>query len=275
MIALAALLCAGGYLYVASHFAMDTDSSKLIAETVPWRQRELAFAAAFPRRVDLIAVVVDAATPELAERATASLAERLAGDDRHFRAVWRPDGGSFFDRTGLLFDSTDEVRQTMQRLVSAQPLLGTLAADPSLRGLMDALALMLEGVQQSRAPVDSLAQPLDALGAAFEAVAAGGTPAFSWQTLFTGAAPEPRALRRFILVQPVLDYGALRPGEAASTAIRRVARDLHLDADTRVRVRLTGSVPLADEEFSTLAEGAALNTTVTLLAVIALLWIAL
>jgi len=190
VIAIAALLCAGGYAYVAANFAIDTDSSKLIAETVPWRQRELAFAAAFPRRVDLIAVVVDGATPELAEQATASLAERLAGDSRHFRAVWRPDGGPFFDRTGLLFDSTDEVRQTMQRLVSAQPLLGTLAADPSLRGLMDALALVLQGVAQNRAPVDSLVQPLDALGAAFEALAAGGTPAFSWQALFTGEPPD-------------------------------------------------------------------------------------
>ena len=275
VIAIAALLCAGGYAYVAAHFAIDTDSSKLIAETVPWRQRELAFAAAFPRRVDLIAVVVDGATPELAEQATASLAERLAGDGRYFRTVWRPDGGPFFDRTGLLFDSTDEVRQTMQRLVSAQPLLGTLAADPSLRGLMDALALVLEGVAQNRAPVDSLVQPLEALGAAFEALAAGGTPAFSWQALFTGEPPEARALRRFILVQPVLDYGALQRGEAASSAIRHVAHDLRLDADSRVRVRLTGSVPLADEEFATLAEGAALNATATMLAVIALLWIAL
>lgn len=275
VIAVAALLCAGGYAYVASHFAIDTDSARLIAENVPWRQRELAIAAAFPRRVDLIVVVVDGATPELAERATASLAERLTGEHPFFRAVWRPDGGPFFDRTGLLFESADVVGQTMQRLIAAQPLLGTLAADPSLRGLMDALALMLEGMQRDRTHDDSPVQALDALGAAFEAVAAGETPAFSWQTLFTGRPPEARALRRFILVQPVLHYGALQPGAAASNVIRRVATDLRLDAGSYVRVRLTGPVPIADEEFSTLAEGAVLNATVTMLAVIALLWIAL
>ncbi|MEO9136470.1 MAG: MMPL family transporter, partial [Casimicrobiaceae bacterium] len=274
-IVVAALLCAGGYAYVASHFAIDTDSAKLISENVPWRQRELAFAAAFPRRADLIAVVVDGATPELAEQASASLTEHLAGESKFFRAVWRPDGGPFFDRTGLLFESQEEVGQTMRRLIAAQPLLGTLAVDPSLRGLMDALALMLEGVQQDPTAVASLVQALDALGGAFGAVAAGETTAFSWQTLFTGRPPEPRALRRFILVQPQLDYGALQPGAAASSAIRRVAHDLRLDADSRVRVRLTGPVPLADEEFSTLAEGAARNAAVTMLAVIALLWIAL
>ena len=126
VIAAAALLCAGGAFYVYAHFAIDTDSARLIAEAVPWRQRELAFAAAFPRRADLIVVVVDGATPELAEQATASLAERLAGDGRHFRAVWRPDGGPFFDHAGLLFESTDEEngegdRDQVVRAIREQP----------------------------------------------------------------------------------------------------------------------------------------------------------
>jgi hopanoid biosynthesis associated RND transporter like protein HpnN len=275
VIAVAALLCAGALFHVVTHFAIDTDTSKLIADNVPWRQRELAFAAAFPQRVDLIAIVVDGATPELAEHATTTLATRLARAGEPFRAVWRPDGGTFFDREGLLFASTDEVAQTMQRLIAAQPLLGTLAADPSLRGLMDALSLVAAGVQQDPAALDALGKPLGALAAAFESIVAGETPAFSWQTLFTGQAPDPRSLRRFILVQPVLDYSALAPGEAASTAIRRAVHEQHLDADPRVHVRLTGPVPLADDEFATLAEGAALNTAVTLLVVILLLWIAL
>jgi hypothetical protein len=275
VIAVAALLCAGALMYVITHFAIDTDSAKLISGDVPWRKRELVFAAAFPQRADLIVIVVDGMTPELALQATSGLAARLASETRIFRAVSRPDGGPFFDRTGLLFESTQAVAQTTQRLIAAQPLLGTLAADPTLRGLMDALSLMLAGVQQNRAPVDSLAPPLDALGAVFEAIAAGKTPAFSWQTLFTGSAPDPRSLRRFILVQPILDYRALQPGKFASTAIRRAAHELGLDADPRVRVRLTGPVPLADEEFATLAEGAPLNGAVTMLVVIALLWIAL
>jgi uncharacterized protein len=275
VVAAAALLCTGGCAYVVMNFAIDTDSAKLIAENVPWRQRELAFAAAFPQRSDLIAVVVDGATPELAEQATANLAGRLVGEASFFRAVWRPDGGPFFDHAGLLFEPVDVVGQTMQRLIAAQPLLGTLAVDPSLRGLMDALALMLEGVQRDRSDAGALVPALDALGGAFAAAANGQTPAFSWQTMFTGRPPEPRALRRFILVQPILDYGALQPGAAASNEIRRVARDLRLGADPGVRVRLTGPVPLADEEFSTLAEGAAANAAVTMLAVTALLWIAL
>ena len=274
VVAVSVLLCAAAVAYVAAHFAIDTDSARLIADDVAWRQRERAFDAAFPRRTDLIAVVVDGATPEAAEQATTRLAQRLASDRGAFRAVWRPDGGPFFERAALLFQSPAELAQTMKRIVGAQPMIGTLAADPSVRGVVDTVSLMLEGAQEGRAPADLLVAPLDAIAAAFEAIVAGNRLTLSWQSLFAGGAPEPRALRRFILVQPVLDYTALQPGERATSAIRSAARALRLDTDPSVRVRLTGPIPLADDEFSTLADGAALNATAMLSAVIALLWIA-
>ncbi len=275
VIVVAAALCAGAFTYTASHFAIDTNSTRLISEDVDWRKRELTFDTAFPQRADLIAVVVDGATQESAEHATAALVQRLASQTGLFLAVWRPDGGAFFDRAGLLFESTADVSQTTQRLIAAQPLLGSLAADPSVRGLMDALALLIKGAQANPTQFDELAQPLGALAETFDGLAAGLAPAFSWQTLITGRAPERRELRRFILVHPVLDYSALQPGERASTAIRQTAHQLGLDADPLVRVRQTGPVPLADEEFATLADGAALNAAIMLIAVVALLWSAL
>src|SRR3989475_242918 len=275
VVVVAAALGGGAFTYSASHIAIDTNSTRLIAEDVAWRKREMVFDTAFPQRADLIAVVVDGATPELAERSTAALAQRLSSQIGPFRAVWRPDGGAFFDRAGLLFESTAALSQTTQRLISAQPLLGSLAADPSVRGLMDALALLAEGAQADPTRFDELAQPLVTLADTFDGIAAGRVPAFSWHTLIAGRAPEPRELRRFILVQPVLDYSALQPGERARGTIRQAARELGLDADPWVRVRQTGPVPLADEEFATLAEGVALNVTIMLVAVALLLWIAL
>ncbi|HEV3239402.1 MAG TPA: MMPL family transporter [Casimicrobiaceae bacterium] len=271
----AAVLAGGALLYAAGHIAINTDSTKLIAENVAWRQRELAFDAAFPQRVDLIAVVVDGATPELAEQSTAALAQRLSIQGKLFRAVTRPDGGAFFDRAGMLFESRAELAQTMQQLIAAQPLLGSLAADPSLRGLMDALSLSVTGGQEDAGRLDELTRPLSSLAAALEACLAGQLPAFSWRSLISGHAPEPRELRRFILVQPVLDYSALQPGENASAAIREAAREIGLAADPRIRIRLTGPVPLADEEFATLADGAGRNAMLMLAAVATLLWIAL
>jgi hopanoid biosynthesis associated RND transporter like protein HpnN len=271
----AGLLAAAALAYTATHFAIDTDTAKLIDEDVPWRAREAAFAASFPHRVDLIAIVVDGATPESAEYAAASLTARLAGERDAFHAVWRPDGGAFFDRAGLLFESTQALAATTERLIAAQPLLGTLAADPTLRGLMDALALVAGGAGEQPGAADALVQPLDALAGAFEALAAGTTPAFSWRTLFTGAAAQPRELRRFVLAQPILDYAALQPGARATERIRAAVRELGIAGDAEVRVRLTGPVPLADEEFATLAEGGVLNAAAMTVTLVALLWAAL
>src|SRR5271155_4784583 len=93
----ATALTVGAFLYTAKHIAIDSDSTRLIAPDVSWRQRERAFDAAFPQRVNLIAVVVDGATPELAEQAAAALSRRLSTQTGLFRALWRPDGGPFFD----------------------------------------------------------------------------------------------------------------------------------------------------------------------------------
>ena len=262
-------------VYAAQHIAIDTNTATLISPNLPWRQREIDFARTFPQRVAVIAVVVDGATPELAEQATAALAQRLASNTTAFVALRRPDGGPFFNRAGLLFAPTEEVARTTQQMIAAQPLLGTLAADPTLRGVMDALSLVLEGVRREQIKLDDLARPLAAFADATESINAGQMPRFSWRTLIMGRAADPRELRRFILVQPVLDFGALQPGARAVAAIRQAAVDSGFASDPRIRVRLTGPVPLADEEFATLAEGAALNAVVTMLVVVFLLWLAL
>jgi len=274
-LAVTAAICAIASIYAARHLAMDTDAAKLIREDAQWRQRELALDKAFPQRADLIAIVIDAGTPELAEEAAASLAARLTTDAANFRAVWRPDGGAFFDREGLLFESPSEIERTLQQLISAQPLLGVLAADPSLRGLTDALARIAEGSVADPARLSDIAQPLEKIAQAFESVTAGRPSPLSWRNLISGRAPEPRELRRFILVQPILDYGELQPGGKASTVIRDAARELRLGEEGGdVRVRLTGPVPLADDEFVTLAEGAMLNVTLMIVALLAVLWAA-
>jgi hypothetical protein len=222
---IAAVLGVVASVYAARNFAMDTNTATLISPDLPWRQREIDFARTFPQRVAVIAVVVDGATAELAEQATAALATRLAGNTAAIVGLRRPDGGQFFNRAGLLFAPTDEVARTTQQMIAAQPLLGTLAADPSLRGVMDALSLVLEGVRREQIKLDDLGRPLAAFAGTMEAVDAGQLPSFSWRTLIINRAADPRELRRFLLVQPVLDFGALQPGARAVAAIRQAAAD--------------------------------------------------
>ena len=56
--------------------------------------------------------------------------------------------GAFFERNGLLYLPTAELKKEADWLTRADALIGTLAADPSLRGTLDALSLGLAGVQR-------------------------------------------------------------------------------------------------------------------------------
>ena len=275
LVVLTALLFAGlcGY-YAATHLSIDTDTNKLISEDVPWRKREAAFDHAFPQNTALLAVVIDGATPDQADDAAAALTARLKTRPELFKTVRRPEGGEFFVRNGLLFLPLSEVQQTVDDMIAAQPLIGALAADPSLRGLFDALSLGLEGVKTGDADIAKLQDPLDAIAQSVEAAADGTYRPLSWQNLLTGRDPERRELRRFVLVQPVLDYSALEPGARASEAVRETARDLGLTPDRGVRVRLTGSVALSDEEFATVAQGAGVATLLSVGLVILILFLA-
>src|SRR5262249_52996780 len=133
----------------------------------------------------------------------------------------------------------------------------------------------LEGVRLGKATLESLAPALDALANAVELLAKRQNPAFSWRKLIAGREPKPSELRRFVNIEPVLDFTDLQPGRKATAAIREAASRLGLTPERGVKVRLTGPVALADEEFATVADGAILNGVVTLLLVSLVLWLAL
>ncbi|THD55032.1 MMPL family transporter [Phenylobacterium sp.] len=261
--------------FVIGHFSMTSDTAALISSKVAWRQHEIAMDKAFPQNTDSTVVVIDGATPELAESAAAVLTAKLATETQLFHSVRRPDGGPFFAREGLLFLPTPQVRATADQLVSAQPFLGPMAADPSLRGVMNAVSTLADGVTHSQTSFDAVGKPIAALADALQTVAADKPAFFSWQAMVAGGGDGLQApTRRFIIARPKLDYDALMPGVDSSDAIRAAARSLALDASHGVRLRLTGAVPLSDEEFGSLADRAWLVSGSMLLAVLVMLWLA-
>jgi hopanoid biosynthesis associated RND transporter like protein HpnN len=269
------LLTVGAILFTIDSFAIHTDTSQLISPRLPWRQRELQLDAAFPQQVDTLLVVVDGTTPELADDAAKRLAAALTDDRLHFAAVHETAGGPFFEHNGLLFLSTEDVQHTTEQLIRAQPFLGTLAADPTLRGLAQALSYIPKGVKEGAIESKDFEKPLARLSTTIDALLAGRPASFSWDELMTGEAPAPRELRRFINVKPVLDFEDLQPGAAASDAIRKDAVELGLTKENGVTVRLTGPVAMADDEFGTVADGALINVLLTVTAVLLILWLAL
>ena len=259
--------------YLVGHFAISTDTEALISQKVAWRRQASEFDRAFPGKSDEIVVVVDGRTAELAEAAAAALAARLQQHPDLVRAVGRPGAGGFFDREGLLFLSRSEVQARLDTLMKAQPLLGPLAADPSLHGTLGSLTTALDQVSAGSARLETLERPLRATSSVMERVLAGRPAWFAWSEL-VGSKPDPSALRQVVLVEPKLDYAELTPGGRATQAIRDAARSLGLDHQHGVTLRLTGSVALDDEQLGSLAEGVPAISAAMLIAVAGVLWLA-
>jgi len=273
VVAFLIILCIGMGYYVTRHFAMSTDTDALLSRELPWRVRQAAFEAAFSQNSLDIVVVVDGQTPELSEAATARLAARLGTEARWFHSVERPDSGPFWEHNRLLFASTEEVKKLIAQLVKVQPFLGSMATDPSLRGLVNTLSLTMKGVTRDKPAPQELRTPIRTLADALQDLAV-KPRFFSWRTLITGDEPDERELRHVILVDPVLDFTQLQPARSPVEAIRDTARQLQLDTVHGVRVRLTGSAPLQDEEFATLAQRAGVIACLASGAVILMLWFA-
>jgi hypothetical protein len=273
VVLIALVLSGASAVYVARNFAITTNIAALISSNPPSRQRQSEYNRHFP--VHSIIAVVDAPAPELTAKAADELAAALERRGGSIRAVHEPGGGEFFARNGLLFLPTEEAVQTAGALSKAEPLLATLASDPTLRGVTSALESGLTAVDVGRLTLDAMTRPLTLAADTLDNVLAGRPAIFSWVSMAQGRSPEPRELRRFLEVDPVLDFAALEPGAKATSAIRETAADLKLGSEYDARVRLTGLVPISDDEFATVREGAGLNVALTVVAVLAILWFAL
>jgi uncharacterized protein len=271
------LLSVGGGIYAGTHLAIDTDIEHMLPSDVAWRHNEAALDQAFPQNDSLLVIVIDGETGDLADRAARQLADGMRAKPGLFRYVRQPDGGAFFDKNGLLFLSLAELEALSEQLIAAQPLIGTLARDPSLRGLFETLALFVAGAGKDadKAAIERLDPTLAAIADAVKAALEGRSEPLSWQQIMTGRAATPRERRRFVVARPVLDFTALEAGGPARAEIRRLAGELVLDPAHSVRLRLTGPVALGDEQFATLRDGALRSTILSLVLVCAILFAAL
>lgn len=233
-------------VYVLENLTIDTNTTEMISEDVAFRRNDTALKRAFPQLVDTIVAVVDASTPERADEAAARLSAWLQADETHFRTAYAPGEQPFFRENSLLYLSVEGLADLADRLAEAQPLIGTLAQDPTLRGLADIVAQVGERAPSPEAA--GLATLFDRMRDVVQAMQKGDTARLSWLSLFAGDDAASLSGRRFVIAQPKLNYGSLQPAGAAMTALRTSIRDLGMVPANGIVVRLTGIAALDHEE---------------------------
>jgi hopanoid biosynthesis associated RND transporter like protein HpnN len=257
MMLLAGLLAGLSGVTATRYLGINTNTNLMFPESLPWRHNAITAARDFPQFNDLLVAVVDGRTPETTEATATALAAAIALDRDDFRTVRRPDSSAYFSRAGLLFLDTPTLQALLDQLIDAQPFLGELAADPSARGLFSALSLLGQGVTSGQADLDPFRPALTAFHSTMANSIAGKPLALSWTKLLGGQLGDLAGSSRFVLVQPKLDFSALQPGGAAAARMRELIAQLPPVASGEARVRITGVVALADDEFATVVQGMA------------------
>ncbi|MBW1703448.1 MAG: MMPL family transporter [Deltaproteobacteria bacterium] len=77
------------------------------------------------------------------------------------------------------------------------------------------------------------------------------------------------------MVQPRLDFSKLIPAKAAMQAVQRFARELKINRDNGIRLRITGDVALEYEEMQNVSRGAVIAGIFALVLVGVVLFIGL
>src|SRR5918995_263359 len=268
-VAISIVVAAAALVVPLQHLRIDTSTTEMISPEVPFRRNQAEFQRAFPEFDDTIVAVIEGALRERVEQAASALADELRASEL-FTAVDYPSGDPFFARNGLLYLPLEELAALTERLAAAQPLLAALAADASLRGLADFLALAFAYQTTASEPASELDDILGAMARVVEAQLAGQLGELSWQSALAGeraASPS----RELVIAQPMLDFGSMAPAAAAIAALRADAADLGIAPEHGLRLNLTGAAVLDTEELESVGSGGLLASVLATLAVAALL----
>jgi len=254
---IATALAATALAYAANHLGIHGATEQLFAQDLPFKQSERRYHQAFPSQYENMFVVVDAVTPERAGQAAAALLAGMEAEPRYFHTAYLPGGGEFFEEHAFLYLETDELEDLADRVAENQPYLAELSRDGSLTGLLSLMTRGVRAVREGDLGGERLEPILHHLAEALGALRAGEAYHLSWAEVLAGENIDRDAKRRFLLVQPVLDFNDVQPAKESILAVRRIAAERGLGPETGVRVRITGDVALSYEEMNAVRSQAA------------------
>jgi len=238
--------------YVVGHLGIRGDTESLFSQDLPFKRIERRYQEAFPMLYENMFVVVDAPTPERAGEAASLLAARMEAEPRRFHRAYLPGGGEFFETHAFLYLETQELEDLADKLAIAQPYLAELSRDGTLRGLASMMARGGRAVREGDVSGDQLHALFDRFLEALSARIEGRRYHLSWAEVLAEGDLDLDSRRRFLLVQPVLEFDELQPAKRSILAVRRIANELGFTPESGVSVRITGDVALSFEEMEVL-----------------------
>lgn len=259
--------------FAFKEFRINTDTADIIDPALDWRKDKLAFEKLFPIFANNLLIVVDDPTPLQALKASEKLKQYLVSNSTRLETINIPGEDEFFQNNGLLFLNINQIENISDQLNNAQPILATLAADNSLRGFIQIVDFVILGVKENKISLTQAAAIISRLQVIIQGLSLNHKPQASFfdsMELTSNLMPT----RQVIFIKPVLDFGSLAPGKNAVQEIQQAIQQVKIQYP-ETNFRITGSVALADDEFSTVAESNGTAGIVSFLLVLVVLFIAL
>ena len=264
-----------GTWHAVNYLGMNVDTAGMLSRKLDWQLRSDAVSKAFPQFSDNILIVIDAATPDMADDAAKQVIAFMRERPKLFKTIYDPDGLPFFHRNGLLYLNVQELTDLADKLAAAQPVLGSLNQDPSLRGMVDMLNLAFDDLLKGNKPPVDMNDALNRIAAAVEAQAKGEPKPLSWREIMLGRDAKPSELKHLILIQPAVDFSSLLPAGDAVDALREFAVQQKWDGKHGIRMRLTGSAALAQDELGSIRQQMGWISVLSFITVVVLLYFGL
>ncbi len=246
------ITCTASLDYTIHNLGVNTDTSTLLSQDLPFQKNRLRWEQAFPQDAATIQLVVESPTAEQTAIAANLLAQALNDNTQLFEYVYIPDDNAFLKQQGLLYLETEKLDDLSTTLADAQPFIGHLSQNYHLQGLLDILGTALESTDGTLAV--NLNPLLEQIDQSLIAVQANQKHFLSWQKLLAvNEVSERNTLRSIVSARPIADFNSMKPVERAMDYARNIVQDIQLK-DPQVSIRITGKIALEEDEMRVLAE---------------------
>ena len=270
-------LVAGCFVY--KNISINTSNTDLLSKELTFRKNDIAFTKEFPQFSNNIMVVIDAKKSDIAKDIASSFYKEIKKNEGElFSDIFYPEELDFFKKNGLLYLSEEDLEQRLDEMVSYQPFITRLSQDQTLYELLNTINLFLSADLS-----DSHIKQINKL---FEKLSE-DNESLTWGDIFSSE--EKNYYREIIYLQPKLNFSNFFPSENSLLFLKEQIENIKNNYEhtnqfepwdksdsgfiriNNFNIKLTGIVPMEQDELNTLGGGAKIGILISLILVFILL----
>ena len=256
--------------FVYKNISINTSNTDLLSKELTFRKNDIAFTKEFPQFSNNIMVVIDAKKSDIAKDIASSFYKEIKKKEGElFNDIFYPEELDFFKKNGFMYLSEEEIEEKLDQMTSYQPFISRLSKDQTLYGLLNTINFFLSADLNDSyiEKINKLLTKLNERGS------------LTWGDIFSNN--KKSNYREIIHLQPILNFSNFFPSKDSLAFLEKKIKNIkdqyqHINYrdfsnNFNFNIRLTGPVPMEQDELNTLGGGAKIGVIISLILVSILL----